>query len=129
MLEAIREVLKGRLEDDERVTLFGEDLEDPKGDVFGITRGLTDNYPGRVVNSPLAEATIVGVSVGHALAGKRPVAFLQFADFLPIAYNQIFAELGSMYWRTDGGWQAPVIVMVTTGGYRPGLGPYHAQTL
>ena len=129
MLEAIRDVLDSRLASDERVVLFGEDIEDPKGDVFGITRGLTDRYPGRVVNSPLAEATIVGVSVGQALAGKRPVAFLQFADFLPIAYNQVFAELGSMYWRTDGGWQAPVILMVTCGGYRPGLGPFHASSM
>ncbi len=129
MLEAIREVLRARLGTDERVQLFGEDLEDPKGDVFGITRGLTQQFPGRVVNSPLAEATIVGVTVGQALAGKRPVAFLQFADFLPIAYNQIFAELGSMHWRTDGGWQVPVIVMVTCGGYRPGLGPFHASSM
>ncbi|MCK4514483.1 MAG: transketolase, partial [Spirochaetaceae bacterium] len=56
MLEAIREVLRAKLDSDERVVLFGEDLEDPKGDVFGITRGLTDNFPGRVKNSPLAEA-------------------------------------------------------------------------
>lgn len=129
MLEAIREVFRARMAKDERITLFGEDIEDPKGDVFGITRGLTQTYPGRVVNSPLAEASIVGISVGQALAGKRPVAFLQFADFLPIAYNQIFAELGSMYWRTDGRWQAPVIVMITCGGYKPGLGPFHASSM
>ncbi|MFO8043918.1 MAG: beta-ketoacyl-ACP synthase 3 [Alkalispirochaeta sp.] len=129
MLEAIRDVLDARLAADERVTLFGEDIEDPKGDVFGITRGLTQKYGSRIKNSPLSESLIVGVSVGRALAGGRPVAFLQFADFLPIAYNQIFAELGSMYWRTDGGWQVPVIVMVTAGGYRPGLGPFHASTL
>lgn len=129
MLEAIREVLRARLEADERVQLFGEDLEDPKGDVFGITRGLTDQFPGRVINSPLAESTIIGVSGGQALAGKRPVAFLQFADFLPIAYNQIFSELGSMYWRTDGRWQAPVIVMVSCGAYKPGLGPFHANSM
>jgi 2-oxoisovalerate dehydrogenase E1 component len=129
MLEAIREVLDTRLASDDRVTLFGEDIEDPKGDVFGITRGLTQKYGARVKNSPLSESLIVGVSVGRALAGGRPVAFLQFADFLPIAYNQIFAELGSMYWRTDGGWKVPVIVMVTAGGYRPGLGPFHASTL
>lgn len=129
MLEALREVLKYRLAKDDRVRLYGEDIEDPKGDVFGVTRGLSSDFPGRVRNSPLAEATIVGTAVGQALAGKRPVAFLQFADFLPIAYNQIFAELGSMYWRTDGGWQAPVIVMVTCGGYRPGLGPFHASSM
>ncbi|MFP4151739.1 MAG: thiamine pyrophosphate-dependent enzyme [Alkalispirochaeta sp.] len=129
MLEAIRDVLDSRMAGDERITLFGEDIEDPKGDVFGITRGLSGKYAGRVRNSPLSESLILGVSIGRALAGERPVAFLQFADFLPIAYNQIFSELGSMYWRTDGGWQVPVIVMVTAGGYRPGLGPFHASAL
>jgi 2-oxoisovalerate dehydrogenase E1 component len=129
MLEAIRDVLDARMDQDSRITLFGEDIEDPKGDVFGITRGLGQKYGRRIRNSPLSESLILGVSVGRALAGGRPVAFLQFADFLPIAYNQIFSELGSMYWRTDGGWNAPVIVMVTAGGYRPGLGPFHASTL
>ncbi len=129
MIEAIRDVLDYRLSQDPRVRLFGEDIEDPKGDVFGITKGLTRKYGNRVENSPLAEASIIGVSVGRALAGDRPVAFLQFADFLPIAYNQIWAELGSMWWRTDGGWQAPVIVMITCGGYKPGLGPFHASSL
>ncbi len=129
MLEAIREVLNSRMAMDERVQLFGEDIEDPKGDVFGITKGLTERYPGRVRNSPLAEASILGVSIGQALAGKRPVAFLQFADFLPIAYNQIFSELGSMWWRTDGGWEVPVIVMITCGAYKPGLGPFHASSM
>ena len=129
MLEAIREVLKTRLSWDEKVSLFGEDLEDPKGDVFGITKGLSQAFPGRVRNSPLAESTIVGVSIGRALAGERPVAFLQFADFFPIAYNQIFAELGSMHWRTDGGWKCPVIIMATCGGFKPGLGPFHASSM
>jgi len=128
MRDALREVLRYRLQSNPRVTLFGEDIEDPKGDVFGVTRGLSNEFGERVRNSPLSEATIVGVSIGRALAGERPVAFLQFADFLPLAYNQIVSELGSIYWRTDGGWQAPVILMVACGGYRPGLGPFHAQT-
>ena len=129
MLEAMREVLKQRMQEDERITLYGEDVEDPKGDVFGLTRGLTEAFPEQVKNSPLSESTIVGASIGRALAGGRPVAFLQFADFLPLAFNQIISEMGSMYWRTDGNWQCPVIVMITCGGYRPGLGPFHAQTL
>lgn len=128
MIEAIREVLRNNLAANERVHLFGEDIEDPKGDVFGVTKGLSTAFPGRVENSPLAEASILGVSIGRALAGQLPVAFLQFADFLPIAYNQIVSELGSMFWRTDGGWQCPVIVMITCGGYRPGLGPFHASS-
>jgi len=129
MLEAMREVLKNRLSWDPNVSLFGEDIEDPKGDVFGVTKGLSQAFPGRVKNSPLAESTIVGVAVGQALAGARPVGFLQFADFFAIAYNQIFAEMGSMHWRTDGGWTAPVILMVSCGGFKPGLGPFHASSM
>jgi 2-oxoisovalerate dehydrogenase E1 component len=128
MLEAIREVLRSRMADEPRIRLFGEDIEDPKGDVFGVTQGLTLAFPGRVTNSALSESTIVGLAIGQALAGARPVAFIQFADFLPLAFNQIISELGSMYWRTDGGWQCPVIIMAPCGGYRPGLGPFHAQT-
>src|SRR5262249_40304203 len=95
MAEGIREVLRYRLGTDERVQLFGQDIEDPKGDVFGVTRGLTEAFPGRVLNSPLSESTIVGMSIGQALAGARPVAFIQFADFLPLALNQILCELGT----------------------------------
>lgn len=129
MVEAIREVLRRRMAADGRVTLFGEDIEDPKGDVFRVTRGLTRAFPGRVRNAPLSEATILGFSIGAALAGARPVAFIQFADFLPHACNQLLCELGSMYWRTRGTLECPVLVMIACGAYRPGLGPFHAQTL
>ena len=129
MRDAIRDVLHHHLQANPRVRLFGEDIEDPKGDVFGVTRGLSTAFPGRVENSPLSESIIVGTSIGRALAGERPVAMIQFADFLPLAFNQIASELATMYWRTAGRWNAPVIVMAACGGYRPGLGPYHAQTL
>lgn len=128
MLEAMRETLRHHLQTDKRVSLFGEDIEDPKGDVFGLTRGLSAQFPGRVTNSPLSEATILGMSIGRALAGERPVALIQFADFLPVAYNQIFSELANIHWRTKGDWQAPVIVLAICGAYRPGLGAFHAQT-
>ncbi|MCW5556965.1 MAG: transketolase, partial [Verrucomicrobiae bacterium] len=128
LLEAMRETLRRHLESDPRASLYGQDIEDPKGDVFGLTRGLSQAFPGRVSNAPLTESTIAGVSIGRALAGGHPVAFLQFADFLPLAFNQIASELGSLHWRTVGGWRAPVILMMPCGGYRPGLGPFHAQT-
>ena len=128
MAQALREVLAEQLKSDPRVVLFGEDIEDPKGDVFGVTRGLSTKYAGRVRNSALSESTIVGTAIGRALAGQRPVAFIQFADFLPLAHNQLTSELSNMLWRTDGSWESPVILMVACGGYRPGLGPYHAQT-
>ena len=129
MRDAIRDVLRHHLQIDSRVCLFGEDIEDPKGDVFGVTRGLSTEFGERVKNSPLSESIIVGTSVGRALAGDRPVAMIQFADFLPLAFNQIASELATLYWRTGGKWNAPVVIMAACGGYRPGLGPYHAQTM
>ena len=129
MLEAMRDVLRDRLAADDRVSLMGQDIEDPKGDVFGLTRGLSTEFPGRVTNAPLSESTIVGTAIGRALAGGRPVAMVQFADFLPLAFNQIAAELATMHWRTDGRWSAPVVILAPCGAYRPGLGPFHAQTM
>ena len=125
---AINDVLRRRMRIDPRVTLFGQDIEDPKGDVFGVTRGLSTEFGTRVENAPLSESTIVGKAIGRALAGGRPVAFLQFADFLPLAFNQIASEMASMHWRTDGEWDCPVILMAPSGGYRQGLGPFHAQS-
>ncbi|MCK4564636.1 MAG: beta-ketoacyl-ACP synthase 3 [Verrucomicrobia bacterium] len=129
MLEAMRETLKTRLSSDPKTTLLGQDIEDPKGDVFGLTRGLSQAFPKQVSNAALAEDTILGVSTGQALAGGHPVAFMQFADFLPVAYNQIISEIGAMHWRTNGQWESPVLIMSISGAYRPGLGPYHAQTM
>lgn len=128
MREALRDVLRHHLLSNPEVVLLGEDIEDPKGDVFGVTRGLSRQFPARVCNAALTESTIVGTCIGQAMAGRHPVAFIQFADFLPLAYNQLACELGSLYWRTDGHWQAPVIVMVACGGYRPGMGPFHSAT-
>ena len=129
MIDSIREVLWHWLEKDASVFLYGQDIEDPKGDVFGLTKGLSTAFSGRVVNSPLSESLIVGTSIGRALAGQKPVAFLQFADFFPLAFNQIYSDLGSMYWRTGGNWEVPLIIMATCGGYKPGLGPFHAASM
>ncbi len=129
MLEAMRETLRHQLKTTSNTLLFGQDIEDPKGDVFGLTRGLSGEFPRQVKNSPLAENTILGVATGWALTGRRPIAFMQFADFLPVAYNHLLSEIGAMYWRTNGDWEAPITLMAIAGAYRPGLGPYHAQTL
>lgn len=129
MKEALRQVLFHWLENDSRVTLSGQDIEDPKGDVFGVTKGLSTRFPNRVRNAPLAEATIIGTAIGRSLVGERPVAFLQFADFVPMAYNQIACELSTMHWRSDGEWQTPVVLLAPYGAYRPGLGPFHSHSM
>lgn len=128
MRQALNAVLRRALREDPRVVLMGEDIEDPKGDVFGLTKGLSTDFSGRVLNTALSESTIVGTAIGRSLAGQRPVAFIQFADFLPLAANQIISELSSMFWRTNGSWECPVVVMAPAGGYKPGLGPFHGQS-
>ncbi len=129
MKDALGRVLAHHLSINPRVWIWGQDIEDPKGDVFGVTRGLSTRFPGRVLNAPLAEATIVGTAIGRALAGQHPVVFIQFADFLPLAFNQILSELATFYWRTAGACRVPLIILAPCGGYRPGLGPFHSQTL
>lgn len=126
--EAIRDTLDDLLDKDPRVHLLGQDIEDPKGDVFGVTRGLSTKFGARVRNAPLTEATIVGESIGRALAGQRPIAFIQFADFIGPGFNQITTELASLYWRSGGQYESPVILMVPCGGFRAGLGPFHSAT-
>ncbi len=128
MLEALRGVLRKHLEGNPAVTLFGQDIADPKGDVFGLTRGLSRAFGARVANSPLSEATIVGKCIGRALAGEQPVGLFQFADFMFPGFNQLYTELAMIHWRSAGKWPMPVVLLAISGGYRPGLGPYHAQS-
>jgi 2-oxoisovalerate dehydrogenase E1 component len=125
---ALNNTLHYLLETDPRVFLFGQDIEDPKGDVFGVTKGLSTHFPGRVENSPLAEATILGTGIGRALAGERPICFLQFIDFMGPGLNQIISELSTLYWRSKGEWQAPLLILAPVGAYRAGMGPWHSQT-
>ena len=122
MRQALRDVLRHRLQTDPRVVLFGEDIEDPKGDVFGVTRGLSTEFPDRVLNLATVRIHDPRRLDRARLAGQRPVAFMQFADFLPLAHNQIATELATIYWRTAGRWEAPVIVMAACGGVSPRTG-------
>ncbi|MCH8828075.1 MAG: 2-oxoisovalerate dehydrogenase, partial [Planctomycetes bacterium] len=89
MVDAVNQVFKHGLETDSRYVFFGEDIEDPKGGVFGLTSGLSQAFPERVFNAPLAEATIAGVACGLAGYGMRPVFEMQFVDFINPGWNQI----------------------------------------
>jgi 2-oxoisovalerate dehydrogenase E1 component len=126
--QAVNRSLRHLLESDGRVLLFGQDIEDPKGGVFGLTRGLSARFPGRVVNSPLAEATICGTAVGLALAGYLPIFEIQFIDFVATGFNQIVNQMATLRWRTAGGLTCPAILMAPCGGYVQGAGPWHTQT-
>jgi len=127
MVEAINHGLREEMERDPKIVMWGEDIQDPKGGVFGATRGLTDSFPERVENSPLAEATIIGMAQGMAIGGYRPVVEIQFADYSFPAFMQMRNEIPTLRWRSGGAWASPLVVRIATGGYIRG-GPFHSQT-
>jgi 2-oxoisovalerate dehydrogenase E1 component len=128
LVSAFQQTLRDLLAQDPRVLLFGQDIEDPKGGIFGLTKGLSTAFPGRVRNAPIAEATIAGVAAGLATAGFKPVFEFQFIDFSTPALNQIANHIATLRWRTGGDWNCPIVLYAPCGGYLPSGGPWHSQT-
>jgi 2-oxoisovalerate dehydrogenase E1 component len=128
MVAAINQTLRKALENDPKVVLFGEDIQDPKGGVFGITKGLTESFPKQVFNSPLAEGTILGTAVGLAAYGMKPVFELQFIDFITPGWNQLTANISTLRWRSFGDWKCPMVVYAPYGAYLPGGALWHSQS-
>ena len=128
LIEAIRQAMDEELARDERVFITGEDVGQ-RGGVFRATLGLFDKYgPERIIDSPLAELSIVGIGVGAALYGMRPICEIQFADFIHPAINQIVNEAAKMYYRSGGEWRVPMVVRAPYGGGISG-GLYHSQSV
>ena len=128
MVAAVNQTLKRALEENERVVIFGEDIEDPKGGVFGLTKGLSQQFPARVCNSPLAEATILGTAVGLASVGWTPIFEIQFTDFLTPALNQLMSQAASLRWRSCGAWSCPMVIIAPYGAYLPGGSLWHSES-
>lgn len=127
MVEALNKTFQKALERDHTTIFFGEDIEDPKGGVFGLTKGLSTAFPKQVFNSPLAEATIMGVAVGMAAYGFKPVFELQFIDFVAPGWNQITTNMGTLRWRSFGDWKCPLVIYAPYGAYLPGGSLWHSQ--
>lgn len=128
LIEAVRQAMDEELARDESVFIVGEDVG-KRGGVFRATLGLFDKYGGdRVIDSPLAEASIVGVGIGAALYGMRPICEIQFADFIHPAFNQIINEAAKMCYRSNGDWTVPMVIRAPYGGGIGG-GLYHSQSL
>src|SRR5574340_1074798 len=128
MIEAIRQAMDEELARDEFVFIVGEDVG-KRGGVFRATVGLFDKYgEERVIDSPLAELSIVGVGIGAALYGMRPICEIQFADFIYPAFNQIVSEAAKMCYRSNGEWTVPMVIRAPYGGGIGG-GLYHSQSI
>jgi len=113
------------LTNDARVILLGEDLHDPYGGAFKVTAGLSTDFAGRVISTPIGEAGLVGASIGLALAGYRPVAEIMFADFITLAMDQIYNH--AVKFGMFDGVHVPLVVRTPSGGRR-GYGPTHSQS-
>lgn len=126
VIEAVRGTLGELMAEDDRVVVLGEDVE--AGGVFRATEGLSARFPGRVIDTPLAESSIIGVSIGLAHYGMRPVAEIQFADFIHAGFDQLCSEASRWCYRTWGDSWLPMVVRTPWGGGVHG-GQHHSQSI
>jgi pyruvate dehydrogenase E1 component beta subunit/2-oxoisovalerate dehydrogenase E1 component beta subunit len=124
-LEAIREAQARALAEDPRVFIYGQDVGN-FGGAFKATKNLAQEYPGRVIDSPISEDAMVGSAVGAAIEGMRPIIEMQFADFSTVGFNQVVNHAATLFWRTKV--PCPVVIRLPFGG-TPGSGPFHSQSL
>jgi pyruvate/2-oxoglutarate/acetoin dehydrogenase E1 component len=128
VLDSLNQGLMRAFASDERVLLLGEDVLDPYGGAFKVTRGLSSAYPGRVLTTPISEAGLIGVASGLALRGLRPVVEIMFGDFMALAADQVINHLAKFRYMYNDQVRAPVVIRTPMGGRR-GYGPTHSQTL
>lgn len=124
-LEAIRAAQERVLADDPRVFIYGQDVG-AFGGAFKATKNLANQFPGRVLDSPISEDAMMGLAVGAAIEGMRPIIEMQFADFSTVGFNQIVNQAATLFWRTNI--PCPVTIRLPCGG-TSGSGPFHSQTM
>ena len=128
ILESLNRGLRTCLEESDQVYVIGEDVLDPYGGAFKVTRGLSTDYPERVITTPVSEAGIVGVGVGMALRGLYPVIEIMFGDFISLTVDQLINHAAKFRWMSNDRVRVPLVVRTPMGGRR-GYGPTHSQSL
>jgi 2-oxoisovalerate dehydrogenase E1 component beta subunit len=125
-LEAIREAIAEEMRRDPKVIVLGEDVG-PYGGAFGATQGLYEEFGEmRVLDTPISESAIVGISIGASLRGYRPIAEMQFADFISCGFDQIVNQAATLRYRYGGRASVPIVIRAPSGG-NVGGGLYHSQ--
>jgi pyruvate/2-oxoglutarate/acetoin dehydrogenase E1 component len=128
VLDRLNFALQHSMETDERIYLIGEDILDPYGGAFKVTRGLSTKFPTRVLTTPISEAAIVGVATGMALRGLIPVVEIMFGDFVTLIVDQLINHASKFRWMYNDLVRVPIVVRTPMGGRR-GYGPTHSQSL
>jgi len=124
-IEAIREAQARALAEDPKVFIYGQDIGS-FGGAFKATKNLAADFPGRVLDAPISEDAIIGLGVGAAIEGRRPIIEMQYADFSTVAFNQIVNQAATLFWRTNV--PCPITIRLPCGG-TSGSGPFHSQTM
>lgn len=127
-VESLNKALHQLMTEDERVYILGEDILDPYGGAFKVTKGLSTAFPGRVITTPISEASITGLATGMAIRGLRPILEIMFGDFLTLCADQIINSACKFTWMYNDQVTVPLVIRTPMGGRR-GYGPTHSQTL
>ena len=128
VLDRLNQALYSAMENDGRVFLLGEDILDPYGGAFKVTRGLSTKFPERVLTTPISESAIVGMANGMAMRGLRPVVEIMFGDFVTLIADQLINHAAKFRWMYNDNVRVPIVVRAPMGGHR-GYGPTHSQSL
>jgi pyruvate/2-oxoglutarate/acetoin dehydrogenase E1 component len=128
VIESLNNALSTALDKDKRVLVMGEDILDPYGGAFKVTRGLSSSFPDQVLATPVSEAGIVGIATGMALRGFRPIVEIMFGDFVTLAADQLINHATKFHYMYNEKVSVPIVIRTPMGGRR-GYGPTHSQTI
>lgn len=124
----LNKAIKSLVQSNSRILLLGEDIKDPYGGAFKVTSGISKEFPEQVINTPISEAGFIGISIGLAMNGMRPIVEIMFSDFISLGFDQILNHAAKYCWMYDNQVTVPLLIRMPSGGGR-GYGATHSQSL